>query len=145
MCFNAFGHTSRPLETCFSITYFLTSGEVKNAFLKNLFFKVWEGKKRVLMHLRILPDHWKHVYNKPIFYHLQWWKTCFDALAHTSRPLETCFIKTYLFTSVEVKNAFWCICPYFETIGNMFLKNLFFTIWSGEKRDLMHLRILPDH
>jgi hypothetical protein len=30
-------------------------------------------------------------------------------------------------------------------LRNMFLKKIFFTIWSGEKRVLMHLRILPDH
>jgi hypothetical protein len=34
---------------------------------------------------------------------------------------------------------------YFQTIRNMFLKNLFIAILSGEKRVLMHLRILPDH
>ncbi len=69
----------------------------------------------------------------------------FEAFANTSRQLEICFLKTYFLTSGEVKNAFRCICAYFQTIRNMFLKNLFFTIWSGEKRVLVHLRILPDH
>jgi hypothetical protein len=69
----------------------------------------------------------------------------FDACAHTSRPLETCFKKTYFLPSGVVKNVFCCTCAYFQTIRNMFLNKIFFTIWSGEKRVLMHLRILPDY
>jgi hypothetical protein len=47
------------------------------------------------MHLRILPEHQNHVLKKDIFERLEWLKTCFDALAHTSRPPETYFQKNY--------------------------------------------------
>ena len=47
---------------------------------------------------------------------MEWLKTCFDAFAHTPR-----------------------------TTRNFFSKKIFFTEWSGSKRVLMHLRILPDH
>jgi hypothetical protein len=40
------------------------------------------------MHLRMLPDHQKHVLEKDIFYCQEWLKTCFDAFAHASRPPE---------------------------------------------------------
>jgi hypothetical protein len=52
-----------------------------------IFFIIWSGEKRVLMHLHILPDHKK----KPIL------KMRFDACAHSSRPLETCFKKTIFY------------------------------------------------
>jgi hypothetical protein len=58
MCFDAFAHASRPPG-------------------KKIFFNVWSGRKRVLMHFRMLPDHQKHG--------LGWLKTCFDAFAHASR------------------------------------------------------------
>jgi hypothetical protein len=41
------------------------------------------------MHLRILPDHQKLFVKKDIFDRLEWLKTCFDAISHTSRPPET--------------------------------------------------------
>jgi hypothetical protein len=51
-CFDAFAHTSRPPETFFS---------------KKIFLKVWSGRKRVLIHLRILLDHQKLFFKKDIF------------------------------------------------------------------------------
>jgi hypothetical protein len=53
--------------------YFSTSGVVKTGFdafpdhqiqvLKKLFINVWNGQKRVCMHLRILPDHQNQVWS----------------------------------------------------------------------------------
>ncbi len=74
------------------------------------------------MHLRILPDHQKLFFKKDIFYRLERLNTCFDAFAHTSRPPETLFQKSYFWTSWVVKNVFWCICAYFQTIRNFFSK-----------------------
>ena len=54
-----------------------------------IFFHVWSGRKRVLMHLRMLPDHQKHGLEKDIFYRQEWLKTCFDAFLHAYRPPET--------------------------------------------------------
>ncbi len=68
----------------------------------------------------------------------------FDAFAHTPRPLETCFKKPKK-TSGEVTNAFWCMCAYFQTFRNMFLKNLFFKSGDVKKSVLMHLHTLPEH
>jgi hypothetical protein len=92
-CFDAYAHTSITPKT----------------FSKEILFTVWSGKKRVLMHLRILPYHQKLVpfkvvknvwfftsrppetfFKKNVFFRLEWLKTCFDAFAHTSRPLESC-------------------------------------------------------
>ncbi len=108
--------------------YFQTSRIMS---LKKIFFNIWSGKKRVLMHLRILPDHQKLFFKKDIFKRLEWLKTCFDAFAHTSRPPETFFQKRYFWKSAVVKNAFWCIFAYFQTTRKMFLKNIFLTVWSG--------------
>jgi hypothetical protein len=69
-CFEAFAHASRPPE-------------------KKIFFNVWSGRKRVLMHFRMLPDHQKHGLEKDIFYRQEWLKTCFDAFSHAYRPPET--------------------------------------------------------
>ncbi len=49
MCFDAFPHASRPPEK------------------KKKIFNVLSGRKRVLMHLRMLPDHQKHGLDKDIF------------------------------------------------------------------------------
>ena len=46
--FEAFAHASRTPE-------------------KKIFFNVWSGRKRVLMHFRMLPDHQKHGLEKDIF------------------------------------------------------------------------------
>jgi hypothetical protein len=90
-------------------------------------------------------------------YLMKWLKTCFDAFAHTSIPLEpffrkiyflpsgvvrnvfcaylrqpeTFFQKRYFLPSGVVKNVFWCICAYFQTTRNFFSKKIFFTVWSG--------------
>jgi hypothetical protein len=68
---------------------------------KNIFY-VWSGRKRVLMHLRMLPDPQKHGLEKNIFLRLEWLKTRFEAFAHASRPPE----KKSFFTSGVVKNVF---------------------------------------
>jgi hypothetical protein len=52
--------------------YFLTSIVVKNAHAsrppeKKIVFNVWSGRKRVLMHFRMLPDHQKHGLKKDVF------------------------------------------------------------------------------
>jgi hypothetical protein len=79
-CFDAFAHTSRPPETFFQKRYFLPSRVVKSVFfcicafaqttrnfiLKEIFFALWSGYKRV-----------------------------FFAFAHTSRPPEFFFQKRY--------------------------------------------------
>ena len=52
------------------------------------------------MHLRILPDHQILYFKKNIFERLEWLKTCFDALAHISRPPET-FFKKDIFECLE--------------------------------------------
>jgi hypothetical protein len=70
-CFEAFSHGSRP------------PGK------KKIFFNVWSGRKRVLMHFRMLPDHPKPGLKKDIFQRLEWSKTCFEAFSHGSRPPET--------------------------------------------------------
>ena len=98
---------------CCICAYFQTT---RIKFFKTIFFNVWSGKKRALMHLHILSDHHNQV-----------------------------FEKRYFLTSEMVKNVFWCICTYSQTSRNMFWKKIFLTVWSGKKRVLMHLRILPDH
>ncbi len=129
--------------------------------LKMMYFNIWSGYKRVLMHLRILQDHHKLFFKKDIFDHLELLKTCFDAFSYTSRPPESCsykryfltyglgkdvfwcictyfcrppetfFQKRYFLTSGVVKNLFWCICAYSQTTRIMSLKKIFFNIWSG--------------
>jgi hypothetical protein len=132
----------------------------KKMFWKKIFLTVWSGKKRVLMHFRILPDHQKLFFKKDIFERLEWLKMCFDAFPHTSRPPksivlkrcfwtsvvfknvfdafahisrppETFFQKRYFWTSRVVKNVFWCICAYFQPTRNFFSKKIFLKVWSG--------------
>ncbi len=111
----------------FQKRYFCPSGVVKNVFcciftysqttrimsLKKIFLTVWSGWRRVLMHLRILPDHQKLFFKKDIFERLEWLKTCFDAFSHTTRPPETFFQKRYFLPPGVVKDVFWCIFAYF--------------------------------
>jgi hypothetical protein len=80
--FGGISHASRPPEK------------------KNI-FSVWSGRKRVLMHLRMLPDHQKHGL-EDIFLRLEWLKTRFVAFAHAYRPPE----KKSFFTSGVVENVF---------------------------------------
>jgi hypothetical protein len=138
-CFDAFSHTSRSPESFFQKRYFLPPGMVKsvfwcistyfqtnrNFFSKEIFFTVWSGYKRVLMHFRILPYHQKPFFRKDIFYCLEWLKTCFYAFAHTFRSPETFFQKRYFLLSGVVKNVFLCICAYFQTTRNFFQKRYF--------------------
>jgi hypothetical protein len=107
-CFDAFAHASRPPETFFQKRFFWTPGVFK----------------RVLHAFALF-------FNKDIFYRLEWLKPCFDAFAHTSRTPETFFQKRYFLPSEVVKTVFWCICAYFENTRNFFLKNIFFSVWSG--------------
>ncbi len=62
---------------------------------------------------------------------MEWVKTCFDAFAHTSRPLETFFQKRYSLPSRVVKDVFWCICSYSQITKNFFSIKIFLTVWSG--------------
>ena len=109
-------------------TYFQTN---RNFSSKELFFTVWSGFKRVLMHFRILVYHQKPFFRKDIFYCLEWLKTCFYAFAHTFRSPETFFQKRYFLLSGVVKNMFWFIFAYFQITRNLFFKKKFFSIWSG--------------
>ncbi len=86
------------LKTCFdAFSHFRIFPDNQNHVLKNLkkkiFWNVWSGLKRVLMHLRILSDDQKLFFKKDILNRLEWLKTCFDAFAHTPRSLETFFNK----------------------------------------------------
>ena len=80
-CLDAFANTSRPPETFFQKRYLWQSEMVKNVFwcifvyfqttrimsFKKIFFNVRRGLKRILMHLRILPDHQK-LFSKEMFF-----------------------------------------------------------------------------
>ena len=80
------------------------------------------------MHLRILPDHQKLFFKKDIFERLEGLKTCFDACANTSRPLET-LKKEDIFERLEwLKTSFDAFA---HTSRNFFSKKIFLTIWSG--------------
>ncbi len=70
------------------------------------------------MHLRILRDHQNQVLKKLLFSHLDWFKTCFDAFPDQQN--QTCF---YAFKHHQIQ----------------VLKKLFFYVWSGYKRVLMHI------
>ena len=84
-CFDAIAHTSRPPETFFQKRYILSSVVVKTVF--------W----CICAYFHTTRNFFK----RDTFYRLEWLKTCFDAFAHTSIPLET------------------------------FVKKIFFTLWSG--------------
>jgi hypothetical protein len=98
---------------CCICAYFQTT---RIKFFKTIFFNVWSGKKRALMHLHILSDHHNQV-----------------------------FEKRYFLTSEMVKNVFWCICTYFLTTKIKFFKKIFFNVWCGYQRVFTYLRILPNH
>ncbi len=107
------------------------------------------------MHLRILPDHQNQVLKKLFVSRLGWLKTCFNAFAHTFRPLEwlkTCFdafpdhqnqvLYKFFFSPLEwVKTCFYA----FPGQQNQVFKKLFFDVWSGEKRFLMHFQTTRNH
>ncbi len=97
------------------------------------------------MYLRIFPDQQNLFFKKDIFYCLGWLKACFDAFPHISRPPVTFFQKRYFLQSRVVKSVFWCVSTYFQTTRNLFLKEIFFTVWSSYKRVFLLLRILPEH
>ncbi len=55
----------------------------------------------------------------------------FDAFAHTSRPLETCFLKTYLLRLERLKIRFDAFAHTSKPLDTCFQKNLFFNVWKG--------------
>jgi hypothetical protein len=101
-------------------------------YFKTIFFNVWSGKKRALMHLHILPNHQNPVLKK-IF---------FNVLSGYIRVFTHLHFNVYCRV---VKNVFWCIFAYFQTTRNICSKMMLLNVWSGNIRVLMHLRILPDH
>jgi hypothetical protein len=76
-CFDAYFHITR-FKSLKNYFFHLWSGKKRvfyafpghqNQVLKYLFFHVWGGQKRVFMHLRILPYHHNQVLKK-LFFHL---------------------------------------------------------------------------
>ncbi len=126
LCICAYFQTTRIK---FLNRIFLTSGVVKNVFWCNcayfqttrnmgskmMLFNVWSGNIRILMHLRILPDHLKN-YFLMCEVHL-----CLCAYFQTTRIK---FLKKIFLTSGVAKNVF----SYFlfsKKVENVFL------CWSG--------------
>jgi len=120
--------------------------------LKKTFFNVWSGRKRVFMHLCVLPDHQNQVLKK-LFFNV--WSgskrvLCICAYLQTTRINS---LKKIFFTSGVVKNVFWCISrppesspekiifspmewlktcfDAFTDHQNQVLQKLFFNVWSG--------------
>ncbi len=102
--------------------------------LKNYFFNVWSGSKRVFKHLRILPDQQNQVIEN-YFFLSGVVKTCFDAFPD-HQNLKS--LKKKFLTSGVVQNVFLCICAYFQTTRIKSLKKFFFHLWSGKN-------VFPDH
>jgi cation transport regulator ChaB len=99
-CFDAYFHITR-FKSLKNYFFHLWSGKKRvfyafpghqNQVLKYLFFHVWGGQKRVFMHLRILPYHQNQVLKKNFFSPLEWYKTCFDAFpGHQNQVLNKLF------------------------------------------------------
>ncbi len=79
-CFDAYFHITR-FKSLKNYFFHLWSGKKRvfyafpghqNQVLKYLFFHVWGGQKRVFMHLRILPYHQNQVLKKLFFSPLEW-------------------------------------------------------------------------
>ena len=87
--------------------------------LKKTFINVWSGRKRVFMHLCLLPDHQNQVLKKLLFSPLEWLKTCFDAFPDHQNQV----LKNFFLTSGVVQNVFLCICSYIQTTRFKSLKN----------------------
>jgi hypothetical protein len=97
--------------------------------LKKTFFNVWSGRKRVFMHLCVLPDHQNQVLKKLFFSPLEWLKMCFDAFpGHQNQVLTKDFFNVWS----GRKRVFMhlCVLPDHQ---NQFLKKWF-------KRVLMHFQ-----
>ena len=92
-CFDAFAHTSIPLEPFFRKIYFLPSGVVRNVLCAYLRQPETFFQKRYFLPSGVV-------------------KNVFNAFAHAYRPPVTFFQKRYFLTSGVVKNMFWCICEY---------------------------------
>ncbi len=156
---------------CYICAYFQTN---RIKFFKTIFFNVWSGKKRALMHLHLHLMHfrppessfWKRYFLTSDVVNNEFLRIC--AYFQTTRIK---FLKKrYFLTSEVVKNVFWCICAYFQTTRNMGSKMMFLNVWcisdafrgyfqttrikflkktfftSGTpKTCLLHFRILSDH
>ncbi len=122
-------------------SYFQTT---RIKFLKKIFFIVWSGKKRVLVHLRILSDHQKHGRAQKWCYFM--FEDAFVLMHLRILPdHQNQVLKKIFFNVWSGKNVFWCICASFQTTKIKLLKKIFFNVWSGKTRVLVHLRILLDH
>jgi hypothetical protein len=99
-------------EFCCICAYFQTT---RIKFFLKIFFNVWSGKKRALVHLRILSDHQKHGLKLMLF--------------------NVCCGNVRVLMHLR-------ILP--DHQNQVFFLKIFFNVWSGFKRVLMHLRILPD-
>ncbi len=108
--------------------YFQTT---RNFFSKEIFFTVWSGYKRVLMHFRILSDHEKLFFQKRYFLLSGVVKNVFLCICTYFKTTRNFFQKRYFWPSGVVKNMFWCIFAYLQTTRNFFSKKIFLTVWSG--------------
>ncbi len=119
------------------------------ATVKKLFFNVWSGKQRVLMHFlttrikSLVNNFWRSGAVKIVF-------LCICAYFQTtksspkkiilftsgvvenvfwciSRPPESSPLKNQFLTSAMVKNVFWCICAFFQTTRIKSFKDNFWT------------------
>jgi hypothetical protein len=125
----------------------------QNQVLKKLFFNLWSGQTRVLMHFQTnrikalkiyflmswavknifdaFLGHQNQVLHKDNFQRLEWLKTCFDAFpGHQNQVL-----KKNIFQRLEWLKTFFL---HFQATRIKSLKKIFFNVWSGWKRVLMH-------
>jgi hypothetical protein len=135
---NVFWCISWSTESKSLKNYFLASGVVKNVFwcifrtpesspLKKTFFNVWSGRKRVFMHLCVLPDHHNQVLKKLFFSPLEWLKTCFDAFPdHQNQVLEKLFLNVWSGSKRVFKH--FRILPDHQ---NQVIRKFFFHLCSG--------------
>ena len=111
---------------CCICAYFQTT---RIKFFKTIFFNVWSGKKRALVHLRILSDHQKHGLK------LMLYNVC---CGNVRVLMHLCILRDHQ-NQIFLKSIFFTV----QTTRIKFLKKKFFNVWSGWKRVLLHLRILP--
>ena len=104
------------LRTCFDAYFHIT----RFKSLKNYFFHLWSGKKRVFY---AFPGHQNQVL-KYLFFHV--WGGQKRVFMHFLAT-RTKSLKIYFFTSGVVKNVFLCICTYFQTTRIKSLKIICFT------------------
>jgi hypothetical protein len=141
-CFDAYFHITR-FKSLKNYFFHLWSGKKRvfyafpghqNQVLKYLFFHVWGGQKRVFMHLRILPYHQNQVLKK-LFFHL--WSGKKRVLTHFLATRIKSLIKYFFhlwsgfFNVWSGWKVFLCIGVYFQTTRIKSLKNYLFHLWSG--------------